>query len=501
MQENSHEIKTSSHKGRSYLSDVELGMKAGLPKNKVEDVANIEIPTDVPVSLPYPTSFSMVDPYIPLPLQNLTDTDFSTDTPICTTDDDPDTLSEEISVRSSPSLEMAYHNRRSPALISDSVSSVDADALWEFYITSTARFCAVHMLPTPFVSSLVPMAISHPFLMSSLLHLSYIHQLKVFSFPEDNNARNELIISSLTGLRDALYDSTLSDSPAGLAKMSASLALATSYVVQNNLPLVEMHCVGATNVLRVIVSNLNGHRPSSELWFLTKWLTYTISLVTAGLLRDFTPSQPVIEGLDFLLSFWTTHWVEDPEANDAIDLFYGFSSHLTIVIIQILRCRFKRPSNDDLNALELALWKRQVENHYKRETSILKQKERYLVHCDEAFHAAAMLYFYIFLRPEKLESESEMLVSTIQMQVDMIDPNSRTAAALPFVMLMGSACAREDQYEYFVSRIKDIEMVCMTNIHPLLKVVSHIWSLRAQGFSVPDTFKALPDNLAYISLY
>lgn len=467
--------------------------------------------------------------------------------------------------------------------------------LWAFYIESTSRFCAIHDFETPFRSSIIPMAANNEALQQSLMQLSGVYRNRILGYRDSNYDRTmiKLNVKSIHGLRNQLVVASVSQADA-LIGIATCLSLTCCAIGENNPVQYNVHLYGALMlVTQVLIPNDRFNlNISFDAWFLFKWTTYTLVLMNLNIIGSAKYLYKEAKGHDLksmqaLYQWWREHDSDDPEYELPVDSFYGFGTLLAPLILQFnilvyrktmtdeyLRLKRKRRARTaaalspnatttnnqeeekeeaefinwfekqdiqrvrqfEIDDLERKLWTVYDNSTFSKHTSVTsKQTEIDLLHCDNAFHSAALIWLYTYLKPgydedeeaiqESLAQEDDRqdieenratmqeisqreldrqadrtlrqqhsdswvsiqtvripsLISSIVEEVKAISPSSRTAAALLFVIYIVGSYAEGDDRQFFVSHLSNMKTTCLSSVASVLEAFDVIWKMRDQS--------------------
>jgi hypothetical protein len=381
--------------------------------------------------------------------------------------------------------------------------------LWDFYIQSTSRFCAIHDFETPFLSSVVPLACNNPELQASLMYLSSVHRSKILqltSVDEFSSTNAQLAIRSMRGLRNILGPNKKMTQELALVGIATCLGLTCCHIGENSSLNYNTHLAGALTIAtQILIPNPKFTFYSHETWFLFKWLTYCTVLININLF-----SQPLklinskvhsnLTSLQILRDWWGKNDKADPEYNLPVDSFYGFSTRLAPLLLDLnilvtKNCNFYHNTNstifpateEEINTLERTLWNNYNSSIYSMfSPTVAISTQLDLAHCDAAFHASALLYVYTYLKPQFDDSGKQRiayLVQSVISEVEAISPSCRTAAALLFVMyIAGSYATPGRQRNFFKKHLEAMVKTCLSSVESVLAALQIIWKLRDDSY-------------------
>lgn len=377
--------------------------------------------------------------------------------------------------------------------------------LWSYYMESTARFCAIHDLETPFLSSIVPLAANNPALQSSLMFLSTVYRNKILGMKDENHEAiaSELSVRSMRGLRDKLSLKLRPDE--ALVGIATCLGLTCCYIGENSSEHYNTHLYGGLVIATTVLIPDKRFTINDDVWFLFKWLTYCTILVNINLLpvpeRLSHAKAHNLPAMEKLYGWWQQHAKEDPEYYLPVDSFYGFGTRLAPLILQfnILTGREalrRYPGYEDvlpvtsqeIDELESAMWMAQECSTMALHSAIcLRQTDFDLLHCDASFHAAALLYVYTYLKFDEFSQKERIphLVSLVIAEVKAISPVCRTAAALLFVMYIAGSHAVGKQREFIYNHLSGMRETCLSSVDSVLKALSLIWQVLSDHPGTP----------------
>lgn len=395
--------------------------------------------------------------------------------------------------------------------------------LWSYYMESTARFCAIHDFETPFLSSIVPLAANNEALQSSLMFLSTVYRNKILGLKDDNHERvaSELSVRSMRGLRDKLSFSLRPDE--ALVGIATCLGLTCCYIGENSSEHYNTHLYGGLMIATTVLIPDKRFVINDDAWFLFKWLTYCTVLVNINLLpvperlaRAKAHNLPAMEKLH---GWWQLHAHEDPEYNLPVDSFYGFGTRLAPLILQfnILAGRqsllgfpgfeFVQPiTQQEVNELEVAMWQAHDCSTMAIHSAVcVRQTDFDLLHCDAAFHCAALLYLYTYLKIDEFTQSQRVphLVMSVIAEVKAISPVCRTAAALLFVMYIAGSHAVGDQRSFIYNHLSGMRQTCLSSVDSVLRALTLIWETleRAPGTSMPECHRKVLEAGINVCVY
>lgn len=380
----------------------------------------------------------------------------------------------------------------------------ESSNFWPFYIKYTSRFCAVHELSTPFLSTLVPMAEYYPHLRSSLQRLSYVHYKKLRLISSDNDLEEaKFLQSSIRGLKQFLQKE-ISAHPEILASIATSLALSVSYIGEGKLHSYSTHLNGALSIA-VNCLILRPNFPYDEnTWFVMKWLTYSLVLCCIGQTYASNIGDIInIKYMNILYKWWVVNLSTDPDYSSLVDPFYGFSTTLAVQLLRmtIILCSKVDIDEDELSTIECTLWElHQASFEQKIGKLGLSQSERDLMHSDNAFHSAALLFFYTRLRYNK--SAINLLTESICSEAQLIGPESRTCAALLFVLFIAGGESNGLRREEIIDYLELRKALYLTDTSSIIAALKHLWELRdTSDLSADESFRVLARRHPMICLY
>ena len=341
------------------------------------------------------------------------------------------------------------------------------------------------------------------------MYLSSVHRSKILqltSADEISSTNAQLAIRSIRGLRNILEPNKKMTPETALVGIATCLGLTCCHIGENSSLNYNTHLAGALTIAtQILIPNPKFTFFSHETWFLFKWLTYCTVLVNINLF-----SQPLtlinskvhsnLTGLQVLRGWWEKNGKADPEYNLPVDSFYGFSTRLAPLLLD-LNILVTKNSNfyynpnstifpateEEINTLESTLWNNynsSVYSMFSPTTAVSTQLD--LAHCDAAFHASALLYVYTYLKPsfdESGEPRIAYLVQSVISEVEAISPSCRTAAALLFVMYIASSYATPGrQRNFFKEHLKAMVQTCLSSVESVIAGLEIIWKLRDDSY-------------------
>lgn len=377
--------------------------------------------------------------------------------------------------------------------------------LWSFYIQSTSRFCAIHDFETPFLSSVIPMASTNTALQSSLMYLSNVYRNKILGLHDRNHeaVSAELSLRSMRSLRVHINRNLTPE--AGLIAVTTCLGLTCCFIGENSSENYNTHLYGGLMIASNILLNRDFHL-SLDAWFVFKWLTYCQVLVNVNLLpvpeRLILAKAQNLPAMQKLARWWERHGREDPEYDLPVDSFYGFGTRLAPLLLQLNilctrnayislgRTDVEPASTEEIDELERTLWVAHESSMMAKFSSgELRQTDLDLLRCDAAFHGAALLYIYTYLKRDKFSTQERIphLVHTVVNEVKGISPVCRTAAALLFVMYITGSYARGEQRVFISKHLHSMRQTCLSSVEAVMEGLAIIWKLRdEQGLEMQD---------------
>lgn len=398
--------------------------------------------------------------------------------------------------------------------------------LWYFYLQKTSRFCAIHDFETPFLSSIVPMASKNEALQQSLMQLSGIYRNKILGYNDTNYDRTmiKLNVKSVRGLRNQIVTASVSNAEA-LVGIATCLSLSCCAIGENNSESYNVHLYGALILVTQVLLPSPRFQSNADSWFLFKWTTYTLVLVNLNLLASpehlLRAKAHNLPAMVKLYEWWVQNAPEDPEYSLPVDSFYGFGTQLAPVLLQFnilayrkILCNYEgaRPRiesvdseesssaafgedeilpvmEEEVRQLEAQMWfihEHSVLSKYSSSeytTMSTRKADIDLLHCNNAFHSAALLWLYTYLKPQDEFSRTQRiphLVSTVLQEVKAINPECRTAAALLFVIYIVGSYAEGDQRSFIHAHLESMRTTCLSSVSAVLDAFEIIWRLRDQ---------------------
>lgn len=222
-----------------------------------------------------------------------------------------------------------------------------------------------------------------------------------------------------------------------------------------------------------------------------------------------------------LYNWWEAHALDDPEYNVPVDSFYGFGTQLAPLLLQFNILVYRKvlasqteishdkticqtddedcllrerdlpndaevlipPSAEEINELEIRMWQAHENSVMAQYSAIANRKgDIDLLHCNNAFHAASLIWFYTYLKPKDVhEAQIPHLVSSVIEEVKAIKPESRTAAALLFVIYIVGPYAKGPQRTFIHDHLASMKTTCLSSVQSVLEAFTLIWKLRDQN--------------------
>lgn len=368
--------------------------------------------------------------------------------------------------------------------------------LWSFYVQNTSRFCAIHDFETPFLSSVIPMAAQNTALQSSLMYLSNVYRNKILGLHDRNHEAisAELSVRSMRSLRDHISRNLTPE--AALIAVTTCLGLTCCFIGENSSDNYNTHLYGGLMIALNMLLNRDIHL-SLDVWFVMKWLTYCQVLVNVNLLpvpeKLMLAKAQNLPAMQKLANWWARHGEEDPEYDLPVDSFYGFGTRLAPLLLQLNilctrnayiilgRTDVDPASNEEIDDLERTLWLAYESSMMAKYTGGKKtQTDLDLLRCDSAFHGAALLYVYTYLKLDDFSTRERIphLVKSVVAEVKGISPVCRTAAALLFVMYIIGSYAVDDQRVFIKAHLESMRTTCLSKVETVLAGLDLIWKLR-----------------------